>query len=146
MNLHGSLTGKEMKIPEEHDWVCIQQETFKLKTLSCNQDSLSAPTNNPSDGETTRDKTNGSNQKGGKTLPDGGKQAAQVSKNQKGPRPNSGSSGTGSGGDDGDDDRKRNVTADKPSHDDDDDGDDDDDDDDDDDEEKRSLPQRSPGM
>ncbi|KAJ7391779.1 hypothetical protein OS493_016066 [Desmophyllum pertusum] len=51
--------------------------------------------------------------KGGKILPDGGKQAAQVSKNQKGPRPNSGSSGTGSGGDDGDDDRKRNVTADK---------------------------------
>ena len=108
MNFHVPLTGKEIKVPEEHDWLCFQQETCKLKTTSCNPDSMSTPTKEPSDAGATQDKTSDSSQRGGQTLPDGGKPATKVSKSSKGSR-NYSHSSSGDGRDDGDDDRKRNI-------------------------------------
>lgn len=111
MNLHVPLTGKTMKVPEEHiDWLCFQQETCKLKTTSSNQDSMHTPTKEPSDAGATQDKTSDSSQKGGQTLPEGGKAVAQASKSLQGSS-NYSRSSSGSGGDDGGDDRKQNVPA-----------------------------------
>ncbi|XP_078376186.1 uncharacterized protein LOC144659591 isoform X2 [Oculina patagonica] len=108
MNLHVPLTGKAMKVPEEHGWPCFQQETSKLKTASSNQGPMHTPTKQPADGETTQEKSSDATQKGGQTLPDSGKQTSQASKSLQGSS-NYSRSSSGSGGDDGDDNRKRNV-------------------------------------
>lgn len=100
------LTGKMMKVPEEHicfDWLCLKPETLKLKTTSCE-------TEEPSDAETTQDNSSDSSQKGGQAIPDSGIPAVQVSKSQTGSN-NYSRSSSGSGGDDGDDDQRQNVPA-----------------------------------
>ena len=93
-----------MKVPEEHtciDWSCYQPEALKLKTTSCDTDQ-------PSDGGTTQENSQDSGQKGGQTIPDTGKTAAQVSKSQNGSSNYRRSSGS-SGGDDGEDGPRQNV-------------------------------------
>ena len=75
-----------------------------------NQDSMSTPTNAPSDTGNGKDKTGTSNQKEGQTPTDGGKPVGQVSETQQGST-NYRRSSSGSGGDDGGEDRKHNLPS-----------------------------------
>lgn len=93
-----------MKVPEEHtcvDWSCYQPEALKVKTTSCNTDQ-------PSDAGTTQVNSGDSGRKGGQTIQDTGKTAAQVAKSQDGGNNYRRSSGS-SGGDDGEDGPRQNV-------------------------------------
>jgi len=104
VNFQVPLTGKTMKVPEEHthiDSLCYQPGAFKLKTTSYEREG-------PSEAETTQNDSSDSGQKGGQAIPDTGKPAAQVSKSPAGSNSYCRSS-SGSGGDDGDDGPRRNV-------------------------------------
>ena len=107
MNLHVSLTGKSTKIPEEHDWVGIQEESLTVKTLSRNQVVTGVPIKEPSDTGTTQNRTKVSSKKESQTLPEGGKPSTQSFSGQIGSASYSRSS-SGSGGDDGDGDGDNN--------------------------------------
>ena len=111
MNLHVSLTGKSTKIPEEHDWVGIQEESPTVKTSSCNQVVTGVPIKEPSDTGTTQNTTKVSSKKESQTLPEGGKPSTQAFNGQTGSASYSRSS-SGSGGDDGDgdgDDNRKQI-------------------------------------
>lgn len=105
VNFEVPLTGKTMKVPEEHtciDWSCYQPEALKLKTTSCDTDQQH------SDAGTMQENSGDSAQKGGQTIQDTGKTAAQVSKSQDGGNNYRHSSGS-NGGDDGEDGPRQNV-------------------------------------
>ncbi|RMX45000.1 hypothetical protein pdam_00021506, partial [Pocillopora damicornis] len=108
INLHVSLTGKATKIPEEHDWVGIEEETLTVtvKTTLCDHGTL---TREPSDTGSTQ-KGSGDPNKTCQTLPDGGGPSSQVAKVQNGSISYSRCS-SGSGGDDGDGDDNRKQTG-----------------------------------
>lgn len=105
-----SLTAKAAKIPEEHDWVCSQEESLPVKTLSCNQVVTGVPTKEPSDTGATQNKTNVSSNKGSQTLADGRNPSTQAFSGQTGSAGYSRSS-SGSGGDDGDGDDNKKQTG-----------------------------------
>lgn len=92
---------------EEHEQQA-EEQSHQGGGCPRHQDSMSIPTEVPSNTGHGQDKTTTSNQIVGQTATDGGKQAGQVSKTQQGST-NYRRSSSGSGGDDGGEDRKRNV-------------------------------------
>ncbi|PFX15026.1 Mitogen-activated protein kinase kinase kinase 14 [Stylophora pistillata] len=108
INLHVPFTRKAPKVPEEHDWVGIEEEslTVAAKTSLCDHGAL---TREPSDTGSAQKGTSNPNKKG-QTSPDGGAPSPGVVKVQSGSISYS-SSSSSSGGDDGDGDDNRKQTG-----------------------------------